>query len=80
VAVVAHAVEDQGGDTDLSNLTQGQLDQWLLAGPGRHTPIQPFISWATRHKITRGLAVKSRPSAGPADFLGDSEHARQLRA
>jgi hypothetical protein len=64
--------------TDLSALTQDQLDQWLLAGPGRHTPIQPFISWTTRHKITRGLAVKTRPAAGPAGVLDDREHARQL--
>jgi hypothetical protein len=47
--------------TDLRALTQAQLDQWLLAHPGRHTPIQPFISWATRRKITRGLAVKTGP-------------------
>ena len=65
--------------TDLSALTQDQLDQWLLAGPGRHTPIQPFISWTTRHKITRDVAVKGRPAAGPAGFLDDREQARQLR-
>jgi hypothetical protein len=56
-----------------------QLDQWLLARPGRHTPIQPFISWTTRHKFTRGLAVKSRPATAPGNFLNDSEQARQLR-
>ena len=64
--------------TDPSALTQDQLDQWLLAGPGRHTPVQPFISWANRHKVTRGLAVKSRPATAPAGFLDDSEQARQL--
>jgi hypothetical protein len=66
-------------DTSLSTLTQDQLDHWLLARPGRHSPIQPFISWTTRHKITRGLTVKSRPATTPANFLHDSEHARQLR-
>jgi hypothetical protein len=65
--------------TDLSALTQDQLDQWLLAGPGRHTLIQPFISWTVRHKITRDVAVKGRPAAVPAGFLDGRKQARQLR-
>ena len=65
--------------TDLGALTQDQLDQWLLARPGRHTPIQPFIRWTTRHKITRGLTVKSRLATAAADFLDDGEQTRQLR-
>jgi hypothetical protein len=32
-----------------------------------------------RHKITRDVAVKGRPAAGPAGFLDDREQARQLR-
>lgn len=64
---------------DPDALTQDQLDRWLLAHPGRHTPIQSFIKWSTRHKITHGLTVKSRPATTAADFLNDGEHARQLR-
>ena len=52
--------------------------QWFVFGPWVYDvdaatktrciasdAIQPFISWATRHKITRGLAVKSRPVTRP---------------
>ena len=64
--------------TDLSALTQDQLDQWLLAGPGQAHP-DPAV-----HQLDRPAQGHPRrgrekpPRRQPAGFLDDSEHARQL--
>lgn len=65
-------------DTDIRQLTQPLLDAWLVANPARRTPIQPFIAWTNRHRLTRRLSVPGKPRTTPSTFLDEDELARQL--
>lgn len=63
---------------ELGDLTQTQLEDWLLAHPSRRERIRAFITWTTRHRLTGRLTVPRRTGVEPAQFLEESELQRQL--
>jgi hypothetical protein len=63
---------------DIRSLSQPRLDAWLLDNPTRRTPIQPFIAWSNRHRLTDRLSVPGKPHNDPSTFLDETELDRQL--
>ncbi|MFC9659972.1 hypothetical protein ACFVJ5_07005 [Nocardia sp. NPDC127606] len=61
-------------DATLAELTQPDLEQWLLESPRYHSFIAGFIGWARARKLCGPLLVPSSRSADPD--LGLPEHQR----
>jgi hypothetical protein len=64
---------------DLADLDQPTLDHWLAEHQTQHDHVANFITWTSRHRLTRQLHVTRRQRSAPATFLTDDEHTAQLR-
>jgi hypothetical protein len=61
------------GSQTLATASQGDLERYLVAYPGRAEVLIPFIVWANQAKITAGLATPKWQRGAPLVALSDTE-------
>ncbi|WP_201298213.1 hypothetical protein [Nocardia sp. CY41] len=60
-------------DTELADLTQAMLDDYLLAHPGHAAMLRPFIEWTARTALTSELELPKQPTTQPEVMLSDEQ-------
>lgn len=68
-----HWVRTRGDN--LSRVTQGHIDRWLVEGPISRRMIQPFLAWSRRNHYCTRLAVPPIPRS-PLNITGSDESER----
>ena len=68
-----------GEDGSLAELTQADLDQWLLAGPNERRDVRYFLAWAADRNLCRRLRVDSAPVMTLSDLSTEDERWRCLK-
>jgi hypothetical protein len=68
---------DQRGQ-DLRDLTQADLDQWLIGGATTRRAVRYFLQWAHARSLAGELEVPLPPRPEPARLLAEDDHIRQL--
>ena len=63
---------------DLRQLTQDQLDRWLVAGNTRTYRVRRFLEWAAGRGVAPALTVPAAPRQDTAEFLDESDRWAQL--
>jgi hypothetical protein len=64
--------------TDLTDCTQHDLDAWLGTGPTTRWHSTPFINWARKQRILRGITIPPR-SIRNSPSIGTDERIQHLR-
>lgn len=63
----------------LSELSQGDVEEWLSAPPRRRSYlINGFLKWANRRGLTGRITLATPPRDDPASFLDSDERWREL--
>jgi hypothetical protein len=65
-------------DTTLAAATQGDLERYLVAYPGRGEVLTSFIRWSNQTKVTSGLQLPTWQRALPQVVLSDQDRWAQV--
>lgn len=66
-------------DVDLPNCTQHDIDAWLGSGPTTRWNSTPFLNWARKQRLLRGIAIPPR-TIRTSPTIGNNERTQHLRA
>jgi hypothetical protein len=64
--------------TTLATATQADLERYLVAFPGRGEVVAPFITWASRAKLTAGIETPKWQRGPPQVVLSDDDRWAQV--